>query len=162
MGHRLAFILGGAVLTALIFATAAVAQPICEVMCAPGTLATGCPTTNFQTIQSAIDNPLCTSIVLRATQEGFPYREQLTIGRNVSIAGKTVPVKEGRVVIDKIVTTLQPPADPPFGPGMFGPNLMTIVGTPAVRSRVKIKHVIFQGPGPAVGGFIGVRAGRDT
>ena len=144
MRNRLAFVLAVG-LVALASAPAAFAEwqdtGICDVL------------TDFPTIQEAIDEPGCLTVRLPATREGFEFKEQLNIWRSLTISGQSFTHKEEkeRTVI---VTRLHPPDV------MVGSVLINVSGA---RTRVKLKHIVIEGPAPATGdGLIALRAPRDT
>ena len=134
MRYKLAFVLAVAGLAALVSASGASAQTICDV-----------PSVAFPTIQMAIDDPqLCATVRLGVVE----FAEQLTIGRSLTLQGRSF--KQG---VETFVSRLGPPAvmTEPYA-------LINIVGA---RTRVKIRHVVIHGY--ATGdGLIGVRSGRDT
>ncbi|MBI4488592.1 MAG: right-handed parallel beta-helix repeat-containing protein [Deltaproteobacteria bacterium] len=134
MQYRLTFVLAVAGLSALVSAAVAFAQNtgVCDV-----------PSV-FPTIQSAIDEPLCTTVRLAP----LTYHEQLTIPRSLTLAGRSFQQGD-----ESFVSRLQPP------PTMTAPYaLINVVGA---RTRVKIKHIVLEGPATAAG-LIGVLSGRDT
>jgi parallel beta-helix repeat protein len=111
------------------------ARPICLV---------GKTGEEFSTIQSAINDTTCLTIQMRPAE--FP--EQVTITRSLTLAGTDFAVGA-----QHFISTISPP------PTMTAPYaLVRIVGR---KVKVKVKHLLIQGPGPDTG-LIGIRAERDT
>jgi len=101
----------------------------------------------FHTIQSALDTVDCLYVQI----DGTPWSEQLVVRHSLTLAGSTFA--QGSNVF---TTILQPPAD------AVGP--VTLVKVEGRRVRLKVKHIIFQGPLTSADatGLIGIEMGRDT
>jgi hypothetical protein len=110
----------------------------------PGVCKVGVSGEPFSTLQSAIDDPMCTTVHGRP----MTFREQLLITRSLTLAGTDLSHGD-----EQFLTTIKPPDT------MTAPYaLVRIVGR---KVKVRIKHIAFEGPatGP---GLIGIRAEKDT
>lgn len=108
----------------------------------------------FHTIQSALNFPDPalgeTGIPCVYVQpDAAVWREPLLVRRSVTLAGTTF--RQGENVFR---TTLAPPTD------AVGP--VALVRIEGRKVRLKVKHIVFQGPLASGDGLIGIAAGKDT